>query len=43
MNQNNTDKIVPIFGYTRSMIKSMTEALKIPHFGYYDEVKLINK
>lgn len=32
------DKIVPVQGYTRAMIKSMSEALKIPHFGYDDEV-----
>jgi len=31
------DKVVPIRGYTRAMIKSMSEALKIPHFGYSDE------
>ncbi|VDO24083.1 unnamed protein product [Heligmosomoides polygyrus] len=32
------DRKVPIRGYTRAMIKSMTEALKIPHFGYDDEI-----
>uniref|UniRef100_A0A0R3RGB6 Dihydrolipoamide acetyltransferase component of pyruvate dehydrogenase complex n=1 Tax=Elaeophora elaphi TaxID=1147741 RepID=A0A0R3RGB6_9BILA len=32
------DKVVPIRGYTRAMIKSMTEALKIPHLGFCDEV-----
>ncbi|KAH7723256.1 2-oxoacid dehydrogenase acyltransferase [Aphelenchoides avenae] len=31
------DTVVPIRGYTRAMIKSMSEALKIPHFGYKDE------
>ncbi|CAD5214327.1 unnamed protein product [Bursaphelenchus xylophilus] len=31
------DKVVPIRGYTRAMISSMSEALKIPHFGYNDE------
>lgn len=31
------DKKVPIRGYTRAMIKSMTEALSIPHFGFHDE------
>jgi 2-oxoisovalerate dehydrogenase E2 component (dihydrolipoyl transacylase) len=31
------DKVVPIRGYTRIMIKTMTEALKIPHFGFSDE------
>ncbi|KAK6048014.1 pyruvate dehydrogenase complex family protein, partial [Cooperia oncophora] len=33
------DRVVPIRGYTRAMIKTMTEALKIPHFGYDDEVR----
>ncbi|KIH55894.1 putative dihydrolipoyllysine-residue acetyltransferase component of pyruvate dehydrogenase complex, partial [Ancylostoma duodenale] len=32
------DRVVPIRGYTRAMIKTMTDALKIPHFGYDDEV-----
>ncbi|MFH4975882.1 hypothetical protein AB6A40_002591 [Gnathostoma spinigerum] len=31
------DQVVPIRGYTRAMIKSMSEALKIPHFGFDDE------
>ncbi|KAF8364503.1 dbt-1, partial [Pristionchus pacificus] len=31
------DLVVPIRGYTRAMVKSMSEALKIPHFGYNDE------
>uniref|UniRef100_A0A0N4Z1T5 Dihydrolipoamide acetyltransferase component of pyruvate dehydrogenase complex n=1 Tax=Parastrongyloides trichosuri TaxID=131310 RepID=A0A0N4Z1T5_PARTI len=31
------DKIVPIRGYTRAMVKTMSEALKVPHFGYNDE------
>ncbi|VDD92134.1 unnamed protein product, partial [Enterobius vermicularis] len=31
------DKVVPIRGYTRAMIKSMSEALRIPHFGFHDE------
>jgi len=31
------EKVVPIRGYTRAMIKSMSEALKIPHFGFDDE------
>lgn len=34
------DRVVPIRGYTRAMIKTMTEALKIPHFGYDDEVNV---
>ncbi|VDM55880.1 unnamed protein product [Angiostrongylus costaricensis] len=32
------DRVVPLRGYTRTMIKTMIEALKIPHFGYDDEV-----
>ncbi|XP_041976451.1 lipoamide acyltransferase component of branched-chain alpha-keto acid dehydrogenase complex, mitochondrial [Aricia agestis] len=31
------DKTVPITGFTKAMVKSMTEAMKIPHFGYCDE------
>ncbi|VDM75626.1 unnamed protein product [Strongylus vulgaris] len=31
------DRVVPIRGYTRAMVKTMTDALKIPHFGYDDE------
>ncbi|XP_013141448.1 PREDICTED: lipoamide acyltransferase component of branched-chain alpha-keto acid dehydrogenase complex, mitochondrial isoform X1 [Papilio polytes] len=31
------DKIVPITGFTKAMVKSMTEAMKIPHFGLSDE------
>ncbi|CAJ0963437.1 unnamed protein product, partial [Mesorhabditis belari] len=36
------DKVVPIRGYTRAMVKTMTEALKIPHFGYNDEFTVDN-
>ncbi|CAG5040000.1 unnamed protein product [Parnassius apollo] len=31
------DKIVPVTGFTKAMVKSMTEAMKIPHFGFSDE------
>ncbi|CAB3404248.1 unnamed protein product [Caenorhabditis bovis] len=34
------DVVIPIRGYTRAMIKTMTEALKVPHFGYNDEVNV---
>lgn len=33
------DKTVPIRGYTRIMMKTMTQANTIPHFGYNDEVR----
>ncbi|VDM85678.1 unnamed protein product, partial [Strongylus vulgaris] len=33
------DRVVPIRGYTRAMVKTMTDALKIPHFGYDDEIR----
>ncbi|RVE42026.1 hypothetical protein evm_013330 [Chilo suppressalis] len=31
------DKTVPVTGFTKVMVKSMTEAMKIPHFGFTDE------
>ncbi|GBP44370.1 Lipoamide acyltransferase component of branched-chain alpha-keto acid dehydrogenase complex, mitochondrial [Eumeta japonica] len=31
------DKIVPITGFTKAMVKSMTESMKIPHFVFSDE------
>uniref|UniRef100_A0A0K0G0T0 Dihydrolipoamide acetyltransferase component of pyruvate dehydrogenase complex n=1 Tax=Strongyloides venezuelensis TaxID=75913 RepID=A0A0K0G0T0_STRVS len=31
------DKVVPIRGYTRAMVKTMSKALEVPHFGYNDE------
>ncbi|GFO13287.1 dihydrolipoamide acetyltransferase component of pyruvate dehydrogenase complex [Plakobranchus ocellatus] len=34
------DKTVAVKGVTKAMVKSMTEALKIPHFGYCDEIDL---
>ncbi|XP_059151576.1 lipoamide acyltransferase component of branched-chain alpha-keto acid dehydrogenase complex, mitochondrial-like isoform X2 [Physella acuta] len=32
------DKTVPLKGVTKAMVKIMSEALKIPQFGYYDDV-----
>ena len=32
------DRIVPLKGYSRAMLKTMTEANQIPHFGYNDEI-----
>lgn len=34
------DRTVPLKGVTKAMVKAMTEALKIPHFGYADEVNM---
>ncbi len=34
------DEDVPIRGIQRLMVQSMKESLKIPHFGYYDEVDM---
>ncbi|XP_050314190.1 lipoamide acyltransferase component of branched-chain alpha-keto acid dehydrogenase complex, mitochondrial [Anthonomus grandis grandis] len=33
-------KVEPIKGFTKAMVKTMTEALKIPHFGYSDEIRV---
>ena len=34
------DKTELITGYRKAMVKTMTEALRIPHFGYCDEIIL---
>ena len=34
------DKIVPITGYKRTMVKTMTKSGSIPQFGYCDEVSM---
>lgn len=34
------DEIVPILGYNRIMVKSMTDSLSIPHMCYSDEVNM---
>ncbi|XP_006830981.1 PREDICTED: lipoamide acyltransferase component of branched-chain alpha-keto acid dehydrogenase complex, mitochondrial [Chrysochloris asiatica] len=34
------DRTEPLKGFHKAMVKSMTAALKIPHFGYCDEVDL---
>uniref|UniRef100_A0A8R1XNX2 Dihydrolipoamide acetyltransferase component of pyruvate dehydrogenase complex n=1 Tax=Onchocerca volvulus TaxID=6282 RepID=A0A8R1XNX2_ONCVO len=34
------DKVIPIRSYTRAMVKSMSESLKIPHLGFCDEMNV---
>ena len=34
------DKTVPVKGITKAMMKAMSEALAIPHFGYCDEIEI---
>ncbi|KAG1678561.1 DBT [Nymphon striatum] len=34
------DRTVPVKGFQRAMTKAMSAALKIPHFGYCDEINL---
>lgn len=34
------DRIEKITGFKKAMVKTMSDALKIPHFGYSDEVVL---
>ena len=34
------DQTEPVKGITKAMVKAMTEALKIPHFGYKDEIDM---
>lgn len=34
------DKTVPLKGITKAMNKAMSESLKIPHFGYSDEIDI---
>ena len=36
------DRTEPIKGMTKAMVKTMNEALKIPHFGYNDEIDMTN-
>jgi 2-oxoisovalerate dehydrogenase E2 component (dihydrolipoyl transacylase) len=36
------DRVVPLSGYSRVMVKTMTLANTIPHFGYADEVVVDN-
>ena len=32
------DEVVPLKGLKKAMVKSMQESLRIPHFGYNDEI-----
>ncbi|KAG5900511.1 hypothetical protein JTB14_010921 [Gonioctena quinquepunctata] len=34
------DRIEPIKGFKKTMVRTMTESMKIPHFGYCDEIKV---
>lgn len=34
------DRTEPITGFKKAMVKTMSDALKIPHFGYCDEITL---
>lgn len=34
------DRVVPIKGYKRTMVKTMTQSGDIPQFGYCDEVNM---
>lgn len=36
------DRTEPVKGMTKAMVKTMNEALKIPHFGYKDEIDMTN-
>eukprot|EP00128_Syssomonas_multiformis_P016028 Colp12_sorted_trinity150504_noHs@35491 len=36
------DRIEPVRGLTRTMIKTMNAALQVPHFGYYEEITMNN-
>jgi len=36
------DRTEPLKGMVKAMAKSMAEALKIPHFGYYEEIEMTN-
>ena len=33
-----TDRVEKLTGIRKAMVKSMQDALKIPHFGYCDEI-----
>lgn len=35
-----TDRVVPLRGHAKVMAQTMTASLKIPHFGYCDEVRM---
>ncbi|VEN50904.1 unnamed protein product [Callosobruchus maculatus] len=37
---SDTDRVEPIKGFQKAMVKTMTESLNIPHFVYADELKI---
>lgn len=39
-NQVNSYRVTPLNVFQKAMVKSMTESIKIPHFGYHDEIQL---
>jgi len=34
------DRTVPVSGFAKAMVKAMTQALTVPHFGYCDEIDM---
>ncbi|XP_067124695.1 lipoamide acyltransferase component of branched-chain alpha-keto acid dehydrogenase complex, mitochondrial [Centruroides vittatus] len=36
------DRVEPIKGFKKAMVKTMSHALQIPHFGYCDEINVTN-
>lgn len=40
MPMENISRVVPLSMFQKAMIKSMTESIKIPHFGFHDEIAM---